>query len=472
MDKKPTPKKASGKVWKLSATVAIVVILGGGVAWYVCQPKTPPVTYETMTVEPTSISKVVEASGKVNPNFEVEIKAKSSGKIIKLPYDVSDYVQKGALLAQLDGIDENRAVAQSQATYQGSIAKTSQASENLLLARRTLSTDLARARADLAAAKVKQVQNTTQRNRLKQLASSRYISQQEYETGIATAAQSDTDVSNAQTRFRELQNQQISIAASAAAVSASAADTRNQGVGLAIAEQKLSETKVYAPIAGVVTSRTGQIGQIVASGISNVSGGTSILTLADMSRIFVLATVDESDIGQVQTGQPVKITVDAFPNKTFKGRVIRVAPKGVEDSNVVTFEVKIEVDDKDKGLLRSEMTTNVDILVGNHDNVLTVPVEAVITKNGQSFVRVLDSTDPQARPHRMPVELGLNNGTDVEITDGLIPGVKVVTSMGDVQSKWKKRKGGDGGPPGDGPPPGGPGGGAGGGMMMRGMMRR
>jgi HlyD family secretion protein len=81
--------------------------------------------------------------------------------------------------------------------------------------------------------------------------------------------------------------------------------------------------------------------------------------ISDLSRVFVLAAVDESDIGQVRPGQRVKVTVDAFRNREFAGEVARIAPRGVNVSNVVTFEVKLEVTARDKDLLRPEMTANV-----------------------------------------------------------------------------------------------------------------
>ena len=80
---------------------------------------------------------------------------------------------------------------------------------------------------------------------------------------------------------------------------------------------------------GVVTDRKVQTGTIIASGVSNVGGGTTILTLSDLSRIYVLASVDESDIGKVQVGQPATITVDAYPSMQFAGKVVRIASKGV-----------------------------------------------------------------------------------------------------------------------------------------------
>src|SRR5439155_4332181 len=110
-------------------------------------------------------------------------------------------------------------------------------------------------------------------------------------------------------------------------------------VALANARQQRDYTTVTAPMDGVVSALNVQIGVIIASGITNVAGGTTIMTLSDLSHVFVLASVDESDIGTIVVDQPAIITVDAYPGRQFKGKVVRIATKGVNVTNVVTFEV-------------------------------------------------------------------------------------------------------------------------------------
>jgi len=432
-----TPRRRPAKrhlgLWIAAAFIGLVL---AGALWFAMTPKpSPNANVATATVTEGLIQKTVSATGKVVSNFEVEIKAKASGKIIRLPYDVSDYVSKGALLVELDPIDENRDVSQTAATLSGLQSKVSQSQVNLQVAKQTLSTDLSKAHADLAAALAKYNDARAKSNRLEMLAQQRYISQEEAETGRTTEAQARTDLKDAQTHLRELQTQHLSLQSQVADVHYSAAQARAQQVALAEARQRLFETKIYAPISGVVTTRTGQIGTIVASGISNVSGGTSIMTLADLSHIYVLATVDESDIGQVREGQTVNITADAFPGEVFKGRVTRIAPEGVEESNVVTFEVKIEINGQNSHLLKPTMTTNVDIVVAQNPHALKVPVEAVHDGKLGSFVLVKTANGPI---QRQPVVTGLNNGTDIEIKSGLEPNEVVVTSQGQAKSHWRK----------------------------------
>jgi HlyD family secretion protein len=177
------------------------------------------------------------------------------------------------------------------------------------------------------------------------------------------------------------------------------------------------------------------------------------MTLSDMSRIFVLASVDESDIGKVAMDQAVTITADAFAGKKFNGRVVRIAPRGVNVSNVVTFEVRIEVTSENKSLLKPEMTANVQIISASKDDVLVVPVTALTRKKGKMTATVkLASGQTEERT----VQVGLTDGERYEVLSGLKEGETVVYKKEEPQSRWRE---GGARPPGMGMFPGGGGGG-------------
>jgi HlyD family secretion protein len=428
----PLPKN---KQWILFAGLGLSLLALACFLWLSPKPaETAPLTTARVTQGP--IVKTVAATAKVVPNFEVEIKAKASGKIIRLPYDISDYVPQGALLVQLDPIDESRNVSQAAASLSGLQSRTAQSQVNFDVAQKTLATDIARAKADLKAARAKYTDAHAKAQRLSSLAQQRYISQEESETGKTTEAQAETDYQNAQTHLQELNTRQLALRAQVQDVQYATAQARAQQIALAQSEQRLAETQIYAPISGIVTTRPAQIGNIVASGVSNVGGGTAIMTLADLSHIYVLASVDESDIGQVQKGQPVHITADAYPGKTFQGRVVRIAPAGVEESNVVTFEVKIEVTGANARLLKPTMTTNVEIVVNQKSHALKIPADAMQTsRKGRQFVLVKTQDNSLKR---QAIQVGLNNGTDVEILQGLSLGETVVTGQGQARSRWRK----------------------------------
>ena len=157
---------------------------------------------------------------------------------------------------------------------------------------------------------------------------------------------------------------------------------KSDEVNLSLAKLHLDECRVYAPMDGVVSARPIQIGTIISSAISNVGGGTTVLTISDLWRMFSLATVDESDIGSVALGQKVNVTADAYPGKKFSGKVTRIATKGVNVSNVVTFEVRSKSSIRKKMLLKPQMTTNVEIVAAEKENTLIVPNDAVSRKKG------------------------------------------------------------------------------------------
>jgi RND family efflux transporter MFP subunit len=200
---------------------------------------------------------------------------------------------------------------------------------------------------------------------------------------------------------------------------------------------------VYAPIDGVVSTRNVEIGQIISSGINNIGGGTTLLTVADLSRIYVLASVDESDIGCVRVGYDASMTVDAHADRRFRGLVERIATKGETSSNVVTFEVKIQVTDARRALLKPEMTANIDIVIASSDDALLVPSQAV-TKTRDGYVVKVD--EGQEAPASRTVEIGIRSETTIEVVSGLEEGERVVLGAGLTQSKWKSEKGGRRGP--------------------------
>jgi macrolide-specific efflux system membrane fusion protein len=180
-----------------------------------------------------------------------------------------------------------------------------------------------------------------------------------------------------------------------------------------------------------------QKGALISSSLSTV-GGTPVMTISDLSKIFVLASVDEADIGGVRLGQPCHITADAFPRRDFSGTVVRIAPQGQSTRNVVTFEVKIEVTDDDKDLLRPEMTANVEIVAETRHNIVLVPMLSLFDKNDQTYLTVVK--DNNATEDRA-VQVGIDDGDNAEITSGLSAGEKILVHHNDADSKWMGTRG-------------------------------
>jgi HlyD family secretion protein len=404
-----------------------------------------PADIKTARVERGSIQTSVACTGRVVPNLDVEIKCKASGRVTTLPFDVSDSVKEGDLLLKLDPIDEQRMVRQAEAALAASQARLDTARTNLSVARRDFATQQLRAQANLKSAKAHATDARAKAQRMKELLAKKLTSPEEAETAETNAAQLEVDLELAQIQIDELKTKEEALDLKVHDVKLAEAQVESDKVALEIRQQGRDDTEVVSPINGVVSSRSVEPGQIISSGISNVGGGTTTMVVSDLSSIFVLASVDESDIGSVVVGEPAGITADAFPGKAFSGRVVRIATQGVNTSNVVTFEVKIEVLSENKSLLKPEMTANLMITAARRNNVLLVPVQAVVRKGKEHFVEVVGDTDTKAE---RKVEVGLSDGTKREIIGGLTEGEAVVVHTENTDGRWSGQK--QMGPP---PPP-------------------
>ncbi len=380
----------------------------------------------------------VSTTGRVVANLDVDIKCKASGEVIKLPYDVSDRVQKGLLLVELNPVDEERIVKQAQISLSSSQARLAKARQSLLIAQQELAAQRRRADTAIKSAQARAEDAKAKSARMKQLLEKKLASQEEYDTAETQAIQAGADLENARIRIEELDTQEKSLELKREDVNLAQAQVESDRIALSNAQQRLADTKVYAPIAGIVSARNVQIGQIISSGISNVGGGTTVLTLSDLSRLFVLASVDESDIGKVRVGQAATITADAFPGRTFRGKVVRIATKGVSTSNVVTFEVKIEILGKNKLMLKPEMTANIEIVAQEEKSALLVPVEAVSRKKKLQIVNVQKA---DGTTEERPVTVGISDGVKIAITSGLSEGETVVIREGEAESRWRGMRG-------------------------------
>jgi HlyD family secretion protein len=420
----------------LSAVVVLIVLIS-----FIWNAKNKAdknkVPLQTAIVQRGEVVQSIFATGRVIPNFEVEIKGKGSGKIIKLPFDVSDKVKTGDLLVELDPIDEERSVEQASASLSALKEQVATANLNLQVSQRNIYTELAKAKANLSVAETKAQEAKAKFTRAESLFKDLFISKEEYDSNLSNVTQAKTDLNNAKTRLEELKTEELNLKVKAREINIAQNNAKSSNVSLLTAQRRLSETKIYSPIDGVVTSRSGQIGNIVASGINNVGGGTTIMTVADLSKIFTMASIDESDVGRLALGQKVRITADSFPGEIFEGKVVQIASKGVNTSNVITFDAKIEVISENAHKLKPEMTTNIEVIIDKKDNVLFVPVEAITHKGKQKIVQIVKTND---KPEPRIVKTGMNNGTVIEIKEGLEEGEKVVINKIQMNSRWKKDK--------------------------------
>ncbi len=447
---------------KLFLLVPVIALAAGGY-WYVAAnraaaEKAQAAPRQTAAAEKGDLTITVAASGRVEPEREVEIKSKASGEVVQINADISDEVTQGMLLFKLDPVDEERSVKKLQATLSMSKARLEQQRLAVKAAEAKLAADTARAAADLKSAEAERADAAAKLRRSEGLHQASVITREEYDTAVTADVKAQSALENTRTKTDDLAVQALELDKTRQDIAIAEAQVENDAVALDDALQRLKETEVFSPIAGVVSDRTIQEGLIIASGVSNVGGGTTAMKIIDLSRVYAIAAVDEADIAGVVPGVKARITVDAFKNMTFPGTVVRVAATGLVESNVVTFDVKVEVEGQRKSLLKPEMTTNVTFIVDERKDAVLVPASAVVRRaareegaggqervdyrSRESFVTVVrpDGTEEDRR-----IEPGITDGNSIEVVSGLAEG-EVVVLHDAAESRWTS--GGGGGAPG------------------------
>jgi HlyD family secretion protein len=410
---------AKKRVFTISflSIVGILVILGGywvfGSLFSV--DKTIPAE-KLAKVEMGSIAKSVVATGKIEPLSKVEVKSKASGIIKFLYVNAGDQVKEGQLLVELDKetleaqLKEAKAFlsaaesklqeVQSQGkTYRANIFKSQLEAENRDF--------------DFSVAEYKRYQ---------ELRAQGLVSKSDFDSveQKMKAAEVTYKTLQAAVKVREAeleQNERSITKARAEVVQAQAQEERT--------EESLKYASIRSPITGVVLSREVEVGDAVSSILQLGSNATLIMTLGDVKELYVKGKVDETDIGLVKVGQSVRATVDAYKNRTFEGKVFRIAPMGVEKDNVTRFEVRVSILN-DLDLLKANMSANAEIVLEEHKDVMVIPESALIyNEKKETSVEIPDLSAKTGR-RQVSVKTGLSNGARTELLAGLKVGDKVV----------------------------------------------
>jgi HlyD family secretion protein len=380
--------------------VLVLLIAGGLIAATRSGTKIDP--SKLQKVEKGDLAKSVVATGKVTPITKVEVKSKASGIVKKLLVDAGDKVRKGQLLAQLDKEEIEAQVEQSRAGAQAAEASLTSAEA-----------DYERAKVDAEGPDVPLLKRA-------------------YERAIGMAKEgvvSTSALEDAQKNYELALNKQNVSKAQATVLKAKIAQSQGQlaqdRANLKQLEEQLSYTDIESPIDGVVLSRDVEMGDAVSSILVLGSSATLVMTLGDTSSVYVKGKVDESDIGKVYLGQPARIKVESFKDKTFNGVVTKISPMGVEKDNVTTFEVRVSINNPG-GELKAEMTANAEIILEEHKSVLQIPEGAIIyDKDKKASVEVPDSRAKDGKK-KIAVNIGISNGAKTELLSGLKEGDQVV----------------------------------------------
>ena len=303
----------------MKTTRAGAVVLLAGLALSACKGSEAEVATttapEVATIARANLDIRAEASGLIEPLRFVEVKSKASGEVMRVHVESGDNVTRGQLLVEIDPRDVQNAYDQ--------------------------------AAADLEVAKARLQTAEAQRKRTQELRKANVVTEQELETASMEEANARAQMVKAQ-------------------------------VNLDLSRERLRDVQIRAPIDGTVVSESLEVGQIIASASQNISGGTTLLLMADLAEMQVHTLVDETDIGRIHPGQGARVTVEAFPDRTFNGTVFKIEPQAVVEQNVTMFPVLVRLDNR-SGLLKPGMNADVAVEIAQKENVVVVPNAAVVS---------------------------------------------------------------------------------------------
>jgi HlyD family secretion protein len=310
------------KLLSLRGPAAVLLLTALSVLGACKKSTDPALVIETVSAERRTIALSVQANGTVEPVDIVEVKSKASGTIVRMPVDIGSNVKTGDLLVQIDPRD-----VQNQYTQ---------------------------AAADVSSATAQRAAALANRNRSAELYKEKIITAQEMDQATLDFANADANLIKARTN-------------------------------LSIARVRLEDATVRAPSNGTIIEKPVSEGMVISSATSSASGGTTILKMADLTKVRMRAFVNETDIGSVQPGQSAVVTVDAFPNRRFVGLVSQVEPEAVVQSSVTMFPVLVSLNNFDNAL-KPGMNGQVTMDIAHHDNVLAVPSDAIRNSRDASTV--------------------------------------------------------------------------------------
>lgn len=353
--------------------IALFVIIGLVVLgtffflWKKSQPK--EVRYEITTVEEGNVENTSVATGKVSPRDEILIKPQISGIISEVLKEAGDFVKQGDIIATVKVIPE---VAQLNS---------------------------AESRVNVAQINLTQVK--AEHERQKDLFAKGVIAKEEMD-------KSDADYKKA---VEELENSKDNL------------DIVKTGISKKTAQY--SNTQIRSTITGMILDVPVKAGNSVIQA-NTFNDGTTIATVANMNDMIFIGKIDETEVGRVHTGMPIKLSVGAIEGQKFDAILEYIAPKGVEENGAILFEIKAAARIPDTVMVRAGYSANAEIVLAKVEKVLTIPESTITFSNDSSFVYILtDTTNHKQVFDKKLVKVGLSDGIKVEVKEGLSKGQKV-----------------------------------------------
>jgi len=410
------------RITKLLVMVFVLcLVAGGGLAVYRQLIVIPRLEArrkaQTVPIERVSLPVTVSANGTVQPESSINVSPKTAGVLKRRLVDQGDQVKQGQILAYMDESDLLGQLTQAK----GQLASAQANLEKLVNGNRP--EDIAQAEAhlrDVQATLRQDEQNLFQNQRLY---STGAIAFRDYSASLAARDSAKAQVSQAQQALalQKKGSRSEDIAQARAQV------LQAQGVVQTIQTQ-INDTVIRAPFSGIVTAKYADPGAFVTptTAGSSVSSATSSSIMSLASNNQVVAQVAESNIAQISLGQKATIHADAYPRRSFVGRVVQIAPQSIVQQNVTSFEVKLDILDDPQNLLRSGMNADVEFNVGKLQNALVVPTVAIVRQaNGTGVFVGMGNR----RPVFTPITTGVTVNDKTQVLSGLTGTEKVFVTF-------------------------------------------
>ncbi len=390
------------KRWIVLPVVALALV-GGALALNAMLRTDKEIDPSKLTpIERGDLARSVVATGKIQPLAKVEVKSKASGIVKQIFVHYGDRVRQGQVLVELDKEELQARVREAKASLMAAQAALESAEASYTRDQAEAEgTDLPFLKSAMERARQLNLEGLIAKSLLEEAEKIYQVALNKQTVALRNVAVTRAEVARAKAQVAQ---------------------------GQAIrerAEEDLRNATIVSPMDGLVLSRNVEVGDAVSSILVLGSQATLILTLGDVSSVYVLGKVDEADIGKVYLGQSARIVVESFKDKKYAGSVTKISPLGVEKDNVTTFEVRASIQNPD-GELKANMTANAEIILEEKKGVLIVPEAAVIyDKDRKTFLEVPDSRSEKGKS-KIAVKLGISNGVKTELVEGLKSGDKVV----------------------------------------------
>lgn len=317
-------------------------------------------------VERGDIVEKALAIGRIEPEKEIQVKSKISGIVRKVYAEVGDTVQKGQPLIEIKPDPTPLEFAEAKRNVEIALVSLEKASNEY--------------------------------NRMKKLLKENLISQKEFEIAENEYKQLRLRLNLAQERLALIEKGRTKIA------------------------DRQIDTVIKSPVKGTVLERRVNEGDPVVP-LTSYQAGTELLILADMKSLIFKGTVDEIDVGKLEEGMTAELKIGAIPDQNILGRLTKISPKAKRQENATLFDVKINITQKGKKIIRAGYSANADLVINKAENTLFIPERLVEFKEGKTFIEIKNA---KSEIEKKEVKIGLSDGISVEILEGLKEGDKVV----------------------------------------------